>query len=99
MRDMKTVPYTGLPALLAAERPRLMATNAAIARARAFIQRNQTAQEWQAEIARRADYMLSLPPLTPTSVLDPEETETAPLPLVRSAETSGTPATLLDIAR
>lgn len=99
MRDMMTVPYAGLPAPLAAGRPRLMATNAAIARARAIIQRNQTAKEWQAEISRRADYMLSLPPLTPTSVLDPGETEAAPLPLVRSAESSGTPATLLDIAR
>ena len=99
MRDMKMGSDAALPAPLAAGRPRLMATSEAIARAQTIIRRNETAKEWQAEIARRADYMLSLPPLTPTSVLDPGETEAAPLPLVRSAESSGTPATLLDIAR
>ncbi|MBV9586038.1 MAG: heparinase II/III family protein, partial [Alphaproteobacteria bacterium] len=86
-------------ATLTTERPRLMATRAAIARSQAIIERNDTAKEWQAEIARRADYMLSLPPLTPTSALDPAESEAAPLPLVRPVQSAGGMATPLDIAR
>jgi len=85
--------------MLATERPRLMATRAAIARSQAIIQRNDTAKSWQAEIERRAEYMLSLPPLTPTSTLDPGETEAAPLPLVRSVQSATGMATPLDIAR
>lgn len=84
---------------LSRRRPRLMATNAAIARTRSTVERNDTAKALQAELAQRADYMLTLPPLTPNAVLDPRETAAAPLPLVRSGQTSGKPGSALDIAR
>ncbi len=82
------------------ERPRLMATRAAVARAQAIIRRNPTAREWQDAIRRLAELMLTLPPLTPDAVLDPRETDQTPLPLVRSSPPAdGKPAGLLDIAR
>ncbi|HXZ88166.1 MAG TPA: heparinase II/III family protein [Candidatus Binataceae bacterium] len=84
---------------LAAARPRLMATAAAIARSRHLVQRNATARLWQQEIANQADYMLWLPPLTPNSALDPQEANASALPLVRSSSSSTGPAAMLDIAR
>ncbi|HYM72476.1 MAG TPA: heparinase II/III family protein, partial [Stellaceae bacterium] len=86
-------------ARIGAERPRLMATRAAILRTRRLLEQNCTASGWLAEIVERADLMLCLPPLTPTSALDPRETDAAPLPLVRSSPSSEGPAALLDIAR
>src|SRR5689334_18041391 len=80
-------------------RPRLMATKAAIDRTRKLIEQDPTVRSWQQAIVRLAELMLTLPPLTPDASLDPDETEQAPLPLVRSAESSGGVATLLDIAR
>jgi hypothetical protein len=96
---MRAAGEPDLPGTLAPERPRLMATKAAIARTLALIGRNNTVKAWQAEIAQRADYLLTLPPLTPNSVLDPQEGEAAPLPLVRSGLSSGKPGSPLDIAR
>jgi hypothetical protein len=84
---------------LAAARPRLMATAAAIARTRGLLQRDATARLWQQEVANQADYMLSLPPLAPNSALDPQEANALPLPLVRSSVSSAGPAAMLDIAR
>jgi heparinase II/III-like protein len=80
-------------------RPRLMATKPAIDKTRKLIEQNPTVRSWQQAIVRLAELMLTLPPLTPDASLDPDETEQAPLPLVRSAESSGGVATLLDIAR
>ena len=87
-----------LAAASIAAHPRLMATPAAIARSRELLQQNETLREWLAAIRRLAELMLSLPPLTPDAVLDPNETEQSPLPQVRSAQTGGA-APLLDIAR
>jgi len=81
------------------ERPRLMATKEAIERTQCLLQTNCTLRQWQKAIAELADLMRCLPVLTPTSTLDPRETEVSPLPLVRSAQSSGGAATLLDIAR
>jgi hypothetical protein len=86
-------------ASLTAVRPRLMATAAAIARTRCLVQLNKTACLWQQELANQANYMLSLPPLTPNSALDPQEANVSPLPLVRSSSSSSGPAAMLDIAR
>src|SRR5712691_6160058 len=84
--------------MLVGARPRLMATQAAIERSRDLVKQNDTVRDWQAAIVRLADLMLSLPVLAPNSVLDPDETEQSPLPLVRSVQTGGA-AALLDIAR
>lgn len=99
----RRLPATGaafdVAAAVAAERPRLMATDAAIARTRKLIENNDTVRSWNQAVVRLGELMLALPVLTPDAVLDPNETEQAPLPLVRSAQSSGGKATLLDIAR
>jgi hypothetical protein len=89
---------SGVLAGVAAERPRLMATRSAIARTQALLRQNAGARQWQGEVAKQADLMLSLPPLTQTWVHDPRESSAAPLPLVRPQPSDG-PASALEIAR
>jgi hypothetical protein len=88
-----------MPSEFAAERPRLMATKSAIARTKDLLQRDATLQQWQQKVAKQADLMLGLPPLTPTWVHDPRETGAAPLPHVRPPASTDGPAAPLDIAR
>jgi Heparinase II/III-like protein len=87
------------PMRIGAARPRLMATRAAIARTQILLQQNATARQWRDEVAKQADLLLSLPPLTQDWVHDPRETGAAPLPLVRPPTSSDGPAAPLDIAR
>jgi hypothetical protein len=84
---------------LAAERPRLMATKSAIARTKTVVQHNAIAQRWQGEIAKQADLILALPPLTPAWKHIPAETGAAPLPSVRPPQSLDGAATPLDVAR
>lgn len=86
-------------ARLAAARPRLMATGAAIARTRRLAEQNATVRRWRDEVAKAADLMLDLPPLTPDWAHDPRETGAAPLPSVRPPQSTDGPASALDIAR
>lgn len=86
-------------ASLVSARPRLMATPAAMARTRRLLRRNATARLWQQEVVNQAEYMLTLPPLTPSSALDPQEADASPLPLVRPSTSSEGSAAMLDIAR
>jgi hypothetical protein len=50
-------------------------------------------------VAKQADLLLGLAPLTPDWVHDPRETAAAPLPLVRAPRSPDGPAAPLDIAR
>jgi len=84
---------------VAAERPRLMATKSAIARTQQLLERDATVRQWQEKVAKQADLMLGLPPLTPAWVHDPRETGAAPLPRVRPPTSTDGPAAPLDIAR
>jgi len=86
-------------ASIAAERPRLMATQAAIGRTKSLLERNDTLQRWQKAVAAQADFMLTLPPLSPEWQHDQRETGTAPLPTVRPPQSTDGPASALDIAR
>lgn len=86
-------------ASIAGERPRLMATRAAIARTQALLRRSRVAQSWHREVTEQADLIVSLPPLTPSWNHNPEETGAAPLPSVRPPRSADGPAAPLDIAR
>jgi hypothetical protein len=70
-------------ARIAGERPRLTATNSAIARTQRLLRHNATAQQWQRDVTKQAEVILTLPPLTPDWVHVPEETGAAPLPCVQ----------------
>ncbi len=87
-------------AALTSERPRLMATAAAIATMRNVLRQDQTAADWQKKVVAQADQLLTLPPLAPTSAHYPGELAAAPLtrPLQTGPE-SGAPLSALDIAR
>src|SRR5712691_3834996 len=75
-------------ASIVAERPRLMATKAAIGRTKSLLQRNDTLQSWQKAVAAQADLMLNLPPLSPEWQHDQRETGAAPLPTVRPPQST-----------
>jgi hypothetical protein len=84
---------------LVAERPRLMATPALIARMRAVLKEHRT-KEWSGKVAEQADHLLTLPPLSPTKVHDPIEFASAPPSRSLQPDTSsGASATTLDLAR
>jgi hypothetical protein len=70
-------------ARIAVERPRLMATKSAIARTQRLLRHNATAQQWQRDVTKQAEVILTLPPLTPDWIHVPEETGAAPLPCVQ----------------
>ena len=89
----------GVLAKIGAERPRLMATKAAIERAQHNLRHNDTARQWSEEVEKQANLLLDLPPLTSSWVHDPRETGAAPLPLVRPPKSTDAPAAPLDIAR
>ncbi|HUC70888.1 MAG TPA: heparinase II/III family protein [Stellaceae bacterium] len=89
----------GVLAKIGAERPRLMATKAAIERAQHNLRHNDTARQWSEEVEKQANLLLELPPLTSSWVHDPRETGAAPLPLVRPPKSTDAPAAPLDIAR
>ncbi len=98
--DMRTAgPAPDPLASIAATRPRLMATKAAIGRTKSLLERNDTLQRWQKAVAAQADLMLTLPPLSPEWQHDPQETGAAPLPTVRPPQSTDGPASALDIAR
>ena len=88
-----------LLANIAVERPRLMATKAAIARAQTLLGHNRTAQKWQQQIATQANVILDQPTLTQAWVHYPRETAAAPLTLVPPPKSTHGPAARLDIAR
>src|SRR6516165_11810863 len=88
-----------LLANIAVERPRLMATKAAIARAQTLLGHNRTAQKWQQQIATQANVILDQPTLTQDWVHYPRETAAAPLTLVPPPKSTHGPAARLDIAR
>jgi hypothetical protein len=71
-------------ARIAVERPRLMATKSAIARTQSLLRHNATARQWQRDVTKQAEVILTLPPLTPDWVHAPEETGAAPLTCVQS---------------
>jgi hypothetical protein len=84
---------------IAVERPRLMATKAAIDRTRQALSQSETARKWYGEVENQAKLLLDLPPLKSTWVHDPRETRAAPLPLVRPPKSSDGLAAPLDVAR
>jgi hypothetical protein len=86
-------------ARIAAARPRLMATKAAVERTREVLRRNPMARQWMEQVEKQAELMLRLDPLKSTWVHDPRETRAAPLPLVRPPKSATGPAAPLDIAR
>ena len=86
-------------ATLTRRRPRLMATAATIARMKGVLHTHQTAARWRDEIAKQADQILILPPLTPDWVNDPAETARAPLPQSPKVDAADGAASPLDIAR
>ncbi len=84
---------------LVAERPRLMATPALIARMQAVLKDHRTA-EWRGKVVEQADHLLTLAPLSPIQLHDQTEVPSPPLsqPLQR-VPIGGASATTLDIAR
>jgi hypothetical protein len=92
-------PGPDVPAKIAAERPRLMATTPAIERARSLLHQNTTAGKWQEKVSEQAELMLELAELTPGWVHDARETAAAPLPLVSPPKSADGQAAPLDIAR
>ena len=84
---------------IAAERPRLMATRAAIEQTREALHKSDIARRWYGEVEKQAKLLLDLKPLTQTWIHDPRETGAAPLPLVRPPKSSDGPAEPLDVAR
>jgi hypothetical protein len=89
---------SGALATLTDERPRLMATPAAIAQMRAVLKDSGTAARWLTKIVEQADALLTQPPLTSTWGAAPTAGTTLLVPPPKSTPVS-VPLAPLDVAR